>query len=126
MERNPVSWFEIYVQNLERAKKFYETVFQVKLEKLGQSGSSGIEMLGFPIVKGGHGAPGALVKYDDFPSGGNSTLVYFGCEDCALEESRVKSAGGRVQKRKQAIGEYGFISLVFDTEGNIIGLHSLK
>ena len=123
MNKNPVSWFEIYVQNLDRAKKFYEAVFLTKLEKLNAPGG---EMLGFPMEKGGRGAPGALVKYDDFPSGGNSTLVYFSCEDCAIEESRVKKAGGRVQKSKVAIGEYGFVSLVFDTEGNIIGLHSLK
>jgi predicted enzyme related to lactoylglutathione lyase len=123
MNRNAVCWFEIYVQNLDRARKFYETVFQVKLEKLN---SPGIDMLGFPMVKGGGGAPGALVKYEQFPSGGNSTLVYFSCDDCAVEEARVKSAGGRVQKSKMAIGEYGFISLIFDSEGNIIGLHSLK
>ncbi len=123
MNKNPVSWFEIYVQDLERARKFYESVFDVKLEKLN---SPGIEMLGFPMQKEGHGCAGALVKYDDFPSGGNSTLVYFRCEDCSVEEGRVKKSGGRVQRGKMAIGEYGFISLVFDTEGNIIGLHSLK
>ena len=61
-----------------------------------------------------------------FPAGGNSVLIYFSCEDCANEESRVVPAGGRIQKEKFSIGEYGFISLVFDTEGNMFGLHSLK
>ena len=61
-----------------------------------------------------------------FPSGGNSTLVYFMCDDCAVEQGRVKGAGGRVEKPKMSIGQYGFISLVVDTEGNMIGLHSQK
>ena len=61
-----------------------------------------------------------------FSSGGNSTLVYFSCEDCAVEASRVVDAGGQIHREKWSIGEYGFIALVVDTEGNKIGLHSLK
>jgi hypothetical protein len=59
-------------------------------------------------------------------SGGNSTLVYFSCEDCAVEAARVAESGGRVEKEKFSIGEYGFIALAFDTEGNMIGLHSIR
>ncbi len=59
-------------------------------------------------------------------SGGNSILVYFSCSDCSVEESRVEKFEGRMDRHKMSIGEYGFISLVFDTEGNRIGLHSLK
>ena len=53
------------------------------------------------------------------------TLVYFGCEDCAVEGSRVAAAGGNVHREKMSIGEYGFIVLAVDTEGNMFGLHSL-
>lgn len=58
------------------------------------------------------------------PSGGNSTIVYFACEDCAVEESRVVGCGGRVERPKFSIGPYGFVSLAVDTEGNMIGLYS--
>jgi predicted enzyme related to lactoylglutathione lyase len=61
-----------------------------------------------------------------FPVGRNSVLIYFSCEDCAIEESRVVAAGGKIEKEKFSIGEYGFISLVYDTEGTMFGLHSLK
>ena len=74
----------------------------------------------------GAGSSGALVKMPGFPSGGNSTLVYFSSVDCATETSRVVKAGGRLQKDKMAIGEYGFIALAYDTEGNMFGLHSMK
>jgi len=123
MKSNPAVWFEIYVQDLDRAKKFYESVFQGKLEKLN---SPGMDMLAFPREMSGPGAGGALVKMQGVPSGGNSTLVYFACGDCSVEEGRVTKSGGRIHKNKFSIGQYGFISLVIDTEGNMLGLHSMK
>ncbi len=72
------------------------------------------------------GASGSLVKMEGFPSGGNSTLVYFSCVDCAIEEGRVAASGGRIQREKMSIGPYGFISLAIDTEGNMFGLHSTQ
>ncbi|MGB7988045.1 MAG: VOC family protein [Candidatus Methylophosphatis roskildensis] len=123
MTDNPVRWFEIYVQDMERAKQFYESVFRVKLEKLN---SPGLEMWAFPMQRGAMGASGSLVRMEGVSSGGNSTLVYFGCEDCADEAARVAESGGRIQREKMSIGEYGFIALAIDTEGNMLGLHSLK
>jgi predicted enzyme related to lactoylglutathione lyase len=123
MTRNPVGWFEIYVQDVIRARKFYESVFQLKLERLS---NTSVDIWAFPMDMAVPGAAGALVKMDGFSSGGNSTLIYFSCEDCAIEERRATQFGGRIQRNKMSIGEYGFISLVFDTEENMIGLHSLK
>jgi uncharacterized protein len=122
MKTNPVGWFEIYVQDMDRAKQFYESVFQLKLDKLN---TPEFEMWAFPMDTSRWGAGGSLVRMQGVPSGGNSVLVYFSCEDCAIEEARVTESGGRIERSKMSIGEYGFISLVFDTEGNMIGLHSL-
>ena len=126
---NPVMWFEIYVQDMQRAKSFYEAVFQVKFERLNTPGSldnHNMEMWAFPMEKDRVGAGGALIKMDGVPSGGSGTLVYFSCVDCAVEASRVAANGGQVQREKFSIGEYGFIALVVDTEGNMIGLHSMQ
>jgi len=123
MRKNPAAWFEIYVQDMNRAKKFYESVLQGKLEKLD---SPGMDMWAFPMEMNATGASGALVKMQGVPSGGSSTLVYFACEDCSVEEGRVTKSGGRIHKKKFSIGQYGFISLVIDTEGNMLGLHSMK
>jgi uncharacterized protein len=125
MENNPVGWFEIYVQDMGRAIKFYESVFQVKLEQL-ESPINNLELWSFPMNMGKMGASGALVKMTGCPSGGNSTIVYFSCDDCAIEAARAAEAGGRIQNEKFSIGQYGFIALLIDTEGNMIGLHSLK
>ena len=122
MPSNPVRWFEIYVQDMSRAKKFYESVFQVSLQKLNTE----IDIWAFPMVKDQMGTGGALVKMEGFPSGRNSVLIYFACEDCAMEADRVLKAGGKIEKKKMSIGEYGFIALAYDTEGNMIGLHSMQ
>lgn len=72
------------------------------------------------------GASGALVKMQGVAAGGNSTLIYFACDDCAVEANRVVAAGGRVQSKKMSVSECGFIVLAFDTEGNMFGLHAMK
>jgi predicted enzyme related to lactoylglutathione lyase len=119
---NPIGWFEIYADDMGRAQKFYETVLGVQLQPLEGGGP---QMLAFPSSMEHYGCGGTLVHMDGFKAGGNSTLVYFSCQDCAVEESRVVAAGGRIQKPSMSIGQYGFISLVVDTEGNMLGLHSM-
>ena len=122
MATNPGCWFEIYVQDMKRAKKFYEAVLKVKLTKLAKTP----EMWAFPQAFDKYGAGGALVKMEGFPPGGNSTLIYFGCKDCAVETQRVKAAGGKMVRDKFPIGKFGSIALALDTEGNMFGLHSTK
>src|SRR5271169_4062770 len=99
MVNNPIVWFEIYVQDMPRARAFYESVFQVKLEKLD---GPEFEMCGFPMAMNGPGASGALVKKKGVASGGNSTLVYFSCTDCAVEAGRVAKHGGSLQREKMS------------------------
>ena len=118
---NPVGWFEIYVQDMARAQAFYEAVLSVKLNPLDMPD---IDMMTFPMEQDGAGSSGALVKLEEVSSGGYNVLVYFSCADCANEQQKAVENGGSVIKEKYSIGEYGFISLVTDTEGNTIGLHS--
>jgi len=120
---NPVGWFEIYVDDMNRAKKFYESVLKLTLTQLP---SPEIEMWAFPMDQTAPGASGSLVRMPGFPAGKNSVLVYFSCADCAVEAARVVPSGGRMQKEKMSIGPYGFIALAYDTEGNMFGLHSMK
>lgn len=122
---NPVGWFEIYVNDLQKATKFYEAVLQKPLAKL-DAPNGDIQMMSFPMERDASGATGALVKMDGIQAGGNSTIVYFVTDDCAVEASRVESAGGKIMKPKFAIGPHGFIALAFDSEGNLFGLHSMK
>lgn len=130
MQQNPIAWFEIYVQDMPRAKAFYEAMLDGQLEKIptpddGMQG--GLEMWAFPMsqAEDAYGAAGALCKMEGAPSGGGGTLVYFKCDDCAVEAARAADNGGSIFREKMSIGEHGFMALVIDTEGNMIGLHSM-
>ncbi|WP_407682469.1 VOC family protein [Pseudocalidococcus azoricus] len=131
MQSNPVVHFEIYVADMERAKAFYEAVFETKLENMpNPTPEVEMDMWFFPMDKetgmSKYGAGGMLVKMDGFSPGSGGTVVYFACEDCAVQASRAVQHGGSVAQDKTAIGEHGFCALVRDTEGNLIGLHSMK
>lgn len=123
---NPVGWFEIYVNDMERAKLFYTTVFRRELFDIPAPDESDLKMAVFSMEEDAPNASGALVKMEGMEAGGNSTIVYFSSDDCQIEQKRVEAAGGKILRPKFAIGEYGFISLVLDTEENCIGIHSLK
>lgn len=122
---NPVGWFEIYVADMARAKAFYSAVFARELTPL-PTGEEGTEMFAFPWIEGGSGAAGALVRYACASPGKGGTMVYFSCQDVANEAGRAVAAGGRIAQQKMPIGQYGFIAIVEDSEGNLIGLHSMQ
>jgi uncharacterized protein len=126
MTMNAIGWFEVYVKDMPRARKFYEGVFDKKLEKLGDPGPGVSEMWSFPGKPDNSGASGALVKMENGPAGVGGVIIYFVCEDCAVESARVVKHDGRIVKEKFSIGQYGHIALATDTEGNMIGLHSMK
>lgn len=127
MDKNVVGWFEIPVKNMERAVKFYETVFEYKLER---HQLKELDMAWFPMNPTGMGAMGSLVYNQEFyqPSN-NGTLVYFTAfsGDVNNELNRVEEAGGQILVPKTQISEEnGFMGIVIDTEGNRIGIHSRK
>lgn len=122
---NAVGWFDIFVDDMDRAVAFYETVLGSKLEAMGDpTGES--QMMSFPAEMSAYGAGGALTKAPHAGPGPGGTVVYFMVEDCAVEEARAEAAGGAVVRPKFSIGEFGFVSLLQDSEGNIFGLNSLK
>lgn len=125
---NPVVWFEIYVDDINRAKKFYETVFDLKMnEQPTPDTGENFEMLFFPAnMESKNSASGALIKMEGFKAGNNSTIVYFASTDCSIEEGRIEGTGGKVHKSKLSLGDYGFMVLANDTEGNMIGIHSME
>ncbi|MCH7402204.1 VOC family protein [Belliella kenyensis] len=122
---NPFAWVEIYVEDMSRAQKFYETVLGIKLTPMESPGDFGdLEMLCFPWAEGELNISGALCKTSDFKPGTGGTLVYFTSKDCTTELSKVEAAGGKIIQDKFSISEHGFVALAMDTEGNTIGFHS--
>jgi predicted enzyme related to lactoylglutathione lyase len=122
---NVIGWFDIYVTDMKRAVTFYETVLQQKLTPIDDP-TRETQIMSFPADMGVYGSGGALVKSSYASPGVGGTLVYFSVEDCAKEETRIAAAGGKVVRTKFSIGEYGWVTLCEDTEGNLFGLSSMQ
>ncbi len=120
---NPVNWFEIPVDDLDRAKKFYEAVLGIELS-LNEMGP--LQMAWFPMTEGIPGATGSLVKGEGYSPSASGSLVYFTVKDLEAAMVRVSAAGGKVLLPKMSIGEYGFIAHFQDSEGNRVALHAEK
>lgn len=124
--KNAISWFEIPTTDIERAQKFYETIFQIKLAPLE---TDDFKMRMFPLEDPMNGVGGAIVKTDGFhiPSATDGPLIYLnGNPDVQIILDRVEAAGGKIIVPKTMISEeYGYMAVFIDTEGNRIALHSV-
>jgi predicted enzyme related to lactoylglutathione lyase len=125
MKNNMVGWFEIPVKDMDRAIRFYETVFNVKIEKH----EMGPLLMGwFPFVENGGGSMGSLVYNEkEYKPSKDGTLVYFTAHsgDAAVELGRVEKAGGKLLIPKKLIApDIGYMGLFIDSEGNRIAVHS--
>ena len=119
-----VGWFEVPTTDMERAIKFYETVFDTKLDrnKMGD-----FDMAWFPWDQEGKGAGGSLVHHEQYTPSDDGTLIYFSSEDVNTELARIEEAGGKILQDKTEISpDIGYMALFMDTEGNRVALHSRK
>lgn len=122
---NPIGWFDLYVDDMDRATAFYEAVFQQRLEPMDDPTGETV-MRGFSSNMSTYGASGALVKSPHARPGPGGTMISFSVEDCSVEEARVAAAGGKVLRSKFSIGPFGWVAVCMDTEGNMIGLNSMR
>ncbi len=122
MKHNMVCWFEIPVHDMDRAKQFYETVFNLEINVVD---FGGMLMGWFPDRGDVPGAQGTLIKQDTYIPSQEGTLVYFKSDDVQHELDRVEAAGGKIYQPKTQISpEYGYMGVFIDTEGNRVALHS--
>ena len=124
--KHAISWFEIPATDLDRATKFYETIFDLKLNPLDLPN---IKMRIFPTEDMQDGISGAVVDSGGFhkPSTTDGPLIYLnGNPDVQKVLDKVEAAGGSIMVPKTEISpEYGYMAVIVDTEGNRIGLHSV-
>src|SRR5687768_14054609 len=116
---NAVTWFEIPVTDLSRAKTFYEHVLTTQLTHM-EMGPAAMEM--FPAQEDAPGSGGALVLTEGYMPSRHGTIVYLTVSDIEAALERVKANGGSTLVKKLDIGEFGFIGHFEDCEGNRVGL----
>lgn len=119
--RSALSWFEIPVADLARARRFYETILGTTLR---EEVFGGADLAVFPYGEGGTG--GCLYAGAPVSPGEAGTVVYLnagGRLDAAL--ASVEAAGGRIALPKTALPPgMGWFAHIVDSEGNRVGLHS--
>ncbi|EAR14438.1 MULTISPECIES: VOC family protein [Robiginitalea] len=124
MEQNFVGWFEIPVRDMDRAKKFYESVLDIEIQL---NDMHDLKMGWFPFAPEKPGASGSLVYHKDFyePSDSKGVMIYLSCGDVAVTLDKITKAGGKVlQEKKQISPDHGYMGLFIDSEGNRMALHS--
>lgn len=117
---NPVAWFEIPTEDIERATAFYGKVFSVEFQRMELFG---MKMSFFPMTDEEYGCTGTLVAAPGYKPSAEGVLIYFSTGDIGATLAAVEAAGGRTIVGETPIGDYGWIAHFADTEGNRIGLH---
>jgi predicted enzyme related to lactoylglutathione lyase len=118
---NTINWFEIPTTNLDRASRFYETVLGSRFKREHFDGT-GMQMAVFEGEE--ESVRGALIDDKRRKPVADGALVYLHARDLDASLARIEQAGGGVVMPKTDIGPPGFIALVRDTEGNVVGLHA--
>jgi uncharacterized protein len=120
---NALNWFEISILDLDRARKFYETIFEVQLFEMTMGDMT---MLMFPSQSPHSG--GGLAKSPMHKPSHEGAIIYLNANpDLQLVLDRVEKAGGTIKMPKTKINdEIGAMAFITDTEGNTVGLHSGK
>ena len=121
-ETNALNWFEIPALDIAKAKKFYEAIFEIKMEEMEMPGMK-YAMFPFDPTKGKIG--GGLAQSPMHIPGATGSLIYLNANpDLQNVLDRIEAAGGKITMQKTSIGQNGFMAVFTDTEGNTMALHS--
>ncbi|UKJ08910.1 VOC family protein [Solitalea lacus] len=121
MSKHAINWFEIPVEDFERAKKFYSHILNFEMVEM----LMGSDRMGFFPSEAGS-VSGAIVSGKNHHPGDTGVYIYLNCGDNMMEVlNKVQEVGGSILVPKTIISpEYGYFAFIKDTEGNKIGLHS--
>jgi len=126
---NALNWFEIPVTDIERAKKFYGTIFGIELQDMPEMpGMMEMKMAAFPSAMDQGKISGALAKSQMHKPSADGVTIYLNANpDIQTVIDRVEKAGGKVEVPRTEISpEIGVMAFIIDTEGNRIALHAQK
>lgn len=125
---NVITWFEIPVTDIDRAKTFYETILDITMVKRADGNDESVFFPHNPnVIQATSGrVTGVLSKTERNKPANHGTMVYINASpDLQFVIDKVEKAGGKVLAPRVEIPA-GFIAIIIDTEGNKVGLHAEK
>ena len=121
-ETNAINWFEIPARDISRAKTFYESIFEIKMQEMEMPG---MKYAMFPFDPMKAKIAGGLAKSPMHTPSATGSIIYLNANpDLQQVLERIEIAGGKITMSKTSIGQNGFMAFFTDTEGNTIALHS--
>ena len=119
IKHNRAVWFDIPVDDLDRATKFYAEVLAISVEK--QSAGD----MHFALIEYGEGNGGCLVPGSGDVCSTGGILLYLNAQGRIREAvNKTVEHGGKIVEDVHSIGPHGFRALILDSEGNRVALHS--
>jgi len=121
---NSVNWVEIPAVDINRAKKFYETIFGISMSDPQEM--MGTKMSMFPYNPGAGKVAGGICQGEFYKPSSDGALVYLNANpDMQPVIDKIEKAGGKVLMPKtQITPEIGHMAFFMDSEGNRMALHS--
>jgi uncharacterized protein len=121
---NAINWFEIPAKDINRAKKFYETILNVKMDDMQDM--MGMKMVNFPNDPTNGKVYGALVQSEMHNPSQDGAVVYLNANPSIQTViDRIETAGGKVvMPRTEISPEIGTMAFFIDSEGNKVALHA--
>lgn len=119
---NSLNWFEIPAIDISRAKKFYESIFEIQMEEMEMPD---MKYAMFPFDPGKAKVAGGIAQSPVHTPSATGSIIYLNANpDLQKVLDRIEKAGGKITMPKTSIGQNGFMALFSDSEGNIMALHS--
>jgi predicted enzyme related to lactoylglutathione lyase len=121
-DTNAINWFEIPATDISRAKKFYENIFEIKMEEMEMPG---MKYAMFPFNPTVAKVAGGLAQSPMHIPSKTGSIIYLNANpDLQNVLDRIEKAGGKITMPKTSIGQNGFMAFFTDTEGNTMAIHS--
>ncbi len=118
---NPFVHVELNTPDPEKAKAFYSKLFQWQLEDVP---NTAVPTGDYTMIKAGKGTGGGIMK--QIPGGPVGWLPYVDVEDIRAATKKAKSLGGEIMKDVTEVMEMGWLSIIQDPTGAVLGLWQSK
>jgi predicted enzyme related to lactoylglutathione lyase len=120
MMANPFVHVELGSTDIDKAKSFYQALFDWELKDADVGGGMTYTLIGV-----GEGTGGGMMK-QMVPGAPSAWLAYVGVDDIRAATAKAKSLGATVMRDVMEVMDEGWLSIIIDPTGAALGLWQPK